>query len=613
MDSEKAKMTTNRPSLAETAPSQMRGEEPTITRGVGVIGWCFIFVGVIFVVANRWFETPRLFGEPFGWLVVFVGLVMAYVHLATETDDLVRRVLGVFGGALILAGIGWGLAMALKGKPWSIGLVPALPGVFMLALYGRKETEPTMRGIALYSLGVVGFLLVAAGILGAMGQFLWSMSGKTVDPIWFAGRWTPAIGLGLLFSLLFLGCAGSMDDFARRLAMALGVIGAFSVVASIAISAVPNLFHDWRADPASQWEYLVPIGLGAIFFLISLAAILILGKPQENAAPTAANRAAQSWGRVGVVVGVLVGLFGVARYFAPSILRNAGWFLAPPKPFLFPVGIILMIVGLIAIVISLAFWSENKLVAMTRREFTAFFVSPVAYFVMIGFLMMAAVSYYLFLGQILVRVELQQPMEEPIVQSYVIAFLPVVAVMFSIPLMTMRLFSEEKRSGTIEVLLTAPVGDSLVVLSKFLGAWFFFLILWIPWWLFLLALRLEGGQEFDFRPLIGFWLALAASGAAFVAMGLFFSSLSRDQMIAAALSFMGMMILISFLFIDRLLRGNDSLTVAIRGVARAMSFVQMWIDATDGKLYLRDLIYQASATVFWLFMTVKVLEVRRWS
>ena len=605
-------MATNRASLAETAPSEMRGEEPTITRGVGVIGWCLVFVGVMFIVANRWFETPRLFGEPFGWVAVFFGLLMAFIHIATETDDLVKRALGVFGGALILAGIGWGLAMAIKGRPWSIGLVPALPGVLILALYGRKETEPTMRGIALYSIGVAGFLLVLVGILGAMGQSLWSMSGKTIDPIWFSGRWSPAMGLGLLFSLLFLGCAGSMDNFARRLAMALGIVGAFSVVASTAISALPSLFHDWREDP-TRYEYAVPIGLGVVIFLISLAAILILGKPEENEAPTAANRAAQSWGRIGAIIGVLVGLFGVARYFAPNILRNTGWFLAPPKPFLFPVGMILIIVGLIAIVISLAFWSESRLVVMTRREFTAFFVSPVAYFVMIGFLMMAAVSYYLFVGQIQVRAELQQPMEEPIVQSYVIAFLPVVAVMFSIPLMTMRLFSEEKRSGTIEVLLTAPVGDSLVVLSKFLGAWFFFLILWIPWWLFLLALRLEGGQEFDFRPLIGFWLALAASGAAFVAMGLFFSSLSRDQMIAAALSFMGMMILISFLFIDRMLRGNDSLTVALRGVARAMSFVQMWIDATDGKLYLRDMVYQISATVFWLFMTVKVLEVRRWS
>ncbi len=554
-------------SLAETAPSKMKGEEPTIARAVGIIGWCVILVGLVFVIANRWFETPRLFGEPFGWMLVFVGLVMAFVHVATETDDFVRRVLGLTGAALVVGGIAWGLAMALKGKPWSLGLIPAIPGVLIVGLYGRKETDETLRSVALYSIGAAGLVLVLAGILGAMGQSLMSMSGRTIDPIWFSARWAPAMGFGLILSLLFLGCAGSADDAARRGAIALGLIGAVTVVAAAAISAVPNLLHDWHEAPG-YYEYVVPIVLGVVLSLISVAAILVLGKPTEAPKSAAIAKTAKSWGRIGLIVGGLVGVFGLARYFAPAIFRSIHMFQSTPKPFLFPVGIILIIVGLIAIVISLAFWSENKLVVMARREFTAYFVSPVAYSVMIGFLMMAAVSYYLFVAQIQVRAEVQQPMEEPIVQSYVIAFLPVVAVMFSIPLLTMRLFSEEKRSGTMEVLLTAPVSDGLVILSKFIGAWLFFMVLWLPWWLFLVALRLEGGQEFDIRPLIGFWIALAFSGAAFVAMGMFFSSLSRDQIVAAVLAFMGMMILISLLFIDRLLRGNDSLTVAARAVAR---------------------------------------------
>jgi ABC-2 type transport system permease protein len=79
-----------------------------------------------------------------------------------------------------------------------------------------------------------------------------------------------------------------------------------------------------------------------------------------------------------------------------------------------------------------------------------------------------------------------------------------------------------------------------------------------PWWLYLLALRLEGGQEFDFRPMIGFSVALLACGAAFVAMGMFFSSLTRDQIISAALSLMGMMILVGFFFIERNLRGASA-------------------------------------------------------
>src|SRR5262249_43161346 len=141
-----------------------------------------------------------------------------------------------------------------------------------------------------------------------------------------------------------------------------------------------------------------------------------------------------------------------------------------------------------------------------------------------------------------------QPIEEPIVQRYIIALMPAFAVMVAVPLLTMRLFSEEKRSGTLEVLLTAPISDWYVVLSKFIAVHLLFLLLWIPWAMFLLAMRLETGKPFDFRPLLGFAVVLFASGASFCAMGVFFSSLTNNQIVSAALTFMGMMVLIAFYF-----------------------------------------------------------------
>ncbi len=139
------------------------------------------------------------------------------------------------------------------------------------------------------------------------------------------------------------------------------------------------------------------------------------------------------------------------------------------------------------------------------------------------------------------------------------------------------------------------------------------MLLWLPWWLFLLALRLEGGKEFDFRPMIGFLLALAACGMAFIAMGMFFSSLTRNQIVAAALTLMGMMVLIGFFFVERNLRGAQNLEISVKAVMRALSFIQMWIDATDGRLFVRDIVVQLSMAAFWLFATVKVMEARRWS
>jgi ABC-2 type transport system permease protein len=178
----------------------------------------------------------------------------------------------------------------------------------------------------------------------------------------------------------------------------------------------------------------------------------------------------------------------------------------------------------------------------------------------------------------------------------------------------MGLFAEERRSGTLEVLLTAPINDWHIVLSKFLGSWFFLMLLWLPWWLFLLALRLEGGKEFDFRPMLGFSLALLACGAAFTAMGLFFSSLTRSQIVSAALTFMGMMALLAcYILVEFVLRGSSNLAISVKAVMRALSFVHMWSDASDGKLYIRDVAVQLSLAVFWIFATVKVLEVRRWS
>src|SRR5207248_7735000 len=147
-----------------------------------------------------------------------------------------------------------------------------------------------------------------------------------------------------------------------------------------------------------------------------------------------------------------------------------------------------------------------------------------------------------------------------------------------------------------------------------------FMVLWLPWAINLVAFRLEAGKPFDFRPLLAFGLALFASGASFVAMGLFLSSLTTNQIVSAALTFMGMMVLIGFYFFEDF--GISSLSFlgigektfeAIKAGVKTMSFIDMWIDAIRGKVWLKDVTFHLSAAVMWLLMTVKVLESRRWS
>ena len=181
-----------------------------------------------------------------------------------------------------------------------------------------------------------------------------------------------------------------------------------------------------------------------------------------------------------------------------------------------------------------------------------------------------------------------------------------------VPALTMRLVSEERRTGSLEVLLTAPVNEWPIVLSKFLATWLFFLLCWLPSGLYLVALRMEVPVPFDYRPLISFYVCLAAQGLAFVGMGLFFSTLTRNQVVAAVLTFVGMMVFL-LVFLVRVEQMTLGLPPAVRAALGRLSFFHMWEEALAGRLPLRDTMLFSSLGLFWLFLSVKVLEARKWS
>jgi ABC-type transport system involved in multi-copper enzyme maturation permease subunit len=584
----------------ESAPSPVRGDQPTLARYFGGTGWGMVVMGLVIVFANRTAETPRLFSEGWGWLFVLVGLTAALAHAAAETDLLVRRLIGLVGSLLVFVGVVLGMVMSGRGRSWALGLIPALPGVALIALFLRRETDAVLRSRGTLAFGIVGWLLAALGVVG-------TIAAPHLLPGWFA----PLMVLGFLLVLGYLGLSGVTSDQAFLVARGLGALGAIAILYALLRSIVPTLLYEWR-NP-SELEHKITLASGLSLLILGVLGRTVWGQPRDLSLPTHHPNTARVSGNWAMLIGAFLIVLGLLRLFAPEILQKVEWGSEPPRPYLVPTGFVLIAAGLLDVLVAIGFLSENRLVVLTRRELMAFFVSPIAYCVMAGYVFIATPSYFLFLEDLLIRAERGIPREEPIVQGYVIAFLPVVAVLLSVPLITMRLFAEEKRTGTLEVLLTAPVNDWLIVLSKFLAAWGFFILLWLPWWLYLLALRLEGGQEFDFRPMIGFSVALLACGAAFVAMGMFFSSLTRDQIISAALSLMGMMILVGFFFIERNLRGASSAVVTAKSIMRAMSFIHMWIEATDGKLYVRDIAVQLAQAIFWIAATIKVLEARRWS
>src|SRR5262249_40859902 len=170
-------------------------------------------------------------------------------------------------------------------------------------------------------------------------------------------------------------------------------------------------------------------------------------------------------------------LIALARALLPSLLFGLGWMSSRPVgDYLVPQGLVLMGLGLLYLAVAFGTCSDRQFVVLTRRELAAFFYSPIAYLVFLGLMMIGWLMYWNLLAQIVNAGS--EGMWEPIVRDYVIGFIPVICVIFIVPVLTMRLLSEEQRTGTLEVLLTAPLKESSVVLSKFLAALILYLLAW---------------------------------------------------------------------------------------------------------------------------------------
>jgi ABC-type transport system involved in multi-copper enzyme maturation permease subunit len=315
--------------------------------------------------------------------------------------------------------------------------------------------------------------------------------------------------------------------------------------------------------------------------------------------------------RVGMgigVLGVLAFLVALGRSFLPQLFHSWGWISRPTEGYFASTGFLLMMLGLLYASLSALLCSDHRLAVLTRRELAAFFFSPIAYIVLFGFTVVGVFQFWYFISEAVESSLRSQPMVEPIIMRYIFSLVPVILIIFIVPLLTMRLLSEEHRTGTLEVLLTAPLDETYIVISKFLASLLFFVLIWVPWGLLLIALRLEGDQPFDYRPLYSFGICLAFSGVGFLSMGLFFSSITRNQIVAAVLTFMGMMLLLFCYFIKFLFPEGST----IRTMLTYASYTDHWYSTLQGKLSFTDIMFNLSFGIFWLFLTVKVMESRKW-
>ena len=578
---------TTAPRNTEAAPSLEERSVPTITRIVGMMGFFLLALGVVSIIAGQY--GRGLFGPAAGYLFAVMGLGGLLVHAVRDGEVEFRRLYGGFALVLMFTAVVVSLipgaepgstikSMGYYFFPW--GLAAAFLGLLFLVPAARHETVPFWDSLAENIMLGVGAALTIGAVLGGIIS-----SDFLVGP-------APALAvLGIGFLCAYFGQTDTSEELGFQVAVGLGIVGLVAIVVGLARSIVPTILYEGPTALQNAYrEYELWFIVGRLI-LIGLA----LG-----VAALALNKAIALWLRsVLAVVGLAFALTLIVGSFA-SPLNVA------PTLYFVPYGLILTGIGVIFSLVAVTICTDYPLVVLTRRELSAYFYSPIAYIVLWGMAFVAALGYVVFIGSVLRGGDV---IPEPIVGSYPPAgYFGAFSALFLVPALTMRLFSEERRLGTLEVLLTAPVNELTVVMSKFLASWAFFMLCWVPAGLYLVALRSAGGMAFDYRPLLSYYLALAASGAAFVAMGLFFSALTRDQIIAAVLTFAGMM---AQLLSD--LASNLPLSEGVRTALGKFSYLQLWNEALNGQLPLQGVLIQSSMMLFWLFLTLRVVEARKWS
>jgi ABC-2 type transport system permease protein len=247
---------------------------------------------------------------------------------------------------------------------------------------------------------------------------------------------------------------------------------------------------------------------------------------------------------------------------------------------------------------------------MCQKELKSYFASPIAYAVLALFGLIFGFGFYTATRDF-VRFSFQsqmmgggQPMSvnEQIIRP-LLGFASTVAL-FLIPMITMRLFAEEKRSGTIELLLTSPVTDTQIILGKWLGAMLLYLCV-LAMSMINIAMLFAWGKP-DLKPVLVAYLGLALQGGCLLAIGTFISTTTKNQIVAGGVTFFTCLLL----WLLSWFTAYDSTAPA--QVVNYLSIVTHFENFGKGVLDLKDVVFYISFIFFALFATSRSMESLRW-
>lgn len=247
------------------------------------------------------------------------------------------------------------------------------------------------------------------------------------------------------------------------------------------------------------------------------------------------------------------------------------------------------------------------------REIRSYFVSPIAYVVLTGYLLLAGWFFFNLLARFNMLLTIYSAQQNPEVlqrlnlNEFVIApllhNLSVVLVIL-VPVITMRTLAEEKKTGTYELLLTSPLRISEIVLGKFLGAMLFVGLMVLLTGIYPLILMLYGNPEIG--VVLSGYLGLFLLATSFVAVGILTSSFTENQIIAAVTC------LVSLLLLYIISWPADDAGETIGGLLRYVSLTEHFAQFVKGVIDSKDLVYFASVIGLALFLTHRSVESIRW-
>jgi ABC-2 type transport system permease protein len=249
--------------------------------------------------------------------------------------------------------------------------------------------------------------------------------------------------------------------------------------------------------------------------------------------------------------------------------------------------------------------------AIARKELRAYFASPTGYVVLGLFAVLFGIFFYGTLNWFVRQgmgmspfgmgpqsVNVNQMMIRPLLGQ------TSVLILFILPMVTMRTYAEEKRSGTMELLLTSPLTDLQIILGKFFGAMALYGLMLLVSLLYIGVLFIYGTPEW--RPIATGYLGLLLLGGSFISLGLFISSLTKNQIVAV----MGTFATLLLLWVINWL--GDSSGPTTQQVLSYLSITEHLDDFTKGVIDTRHVIYYVSFITFGLFLTARSVDSERW-